>query len=131
MSRIVPSRQHPLVQTARPPAASSISRRPLQKSELWIELTHQLALHLVSLSASLTADGEPEVCSDLADQAAIEFEQDLAMQVKTRTIDKLPPRRASGSLRLALPARRRDKPRATTSLRRPPCNGSAVYLVIS
>jgi hypothetical protein len=57
MSRTVPSRQQPLVQTARPPTVSTISRRPLQKSELWIELTRRLALHLVSLSASLTGDG--------------------------------------------------------------------------
>jgi hypothetical protein len=71
------------------------------------------------------------VCSDLADQASVEFEQDLARQVMTRTINKLHPLRAPGSLRLSLPARRRDKPRATTSLRRPPCNGSAFHLAIS
>lgn len=172
----------------------------LQKSELWIELTRQRALLLVSSSASLAAGGEPEVCSDLADQASTELEQDLAMQVRTRTFDKLRriehalqlmqtssygqcrrchedipyqrlkvqpdalflrplshhrrarshqklilcripppprphlgvqllPRRAPGSPRLSLPARRRDKPRAAISLRRPPCSGSTNRLV--
>jgi RNA polymerase-binding transcription factor DksA len=61
----------------------------LQKSALWIELTRQRALLLVSSNASLTADGEPDVCSDLADQASTEIEQDLAMQVRTWTFDKL------------------------------------------
>jgi DnaK suppressor protein len=98
MSRIVPSRQQPLVQTGRLSAASSRPRRPLQKSELWIELTRQRTLLLVSLSASLTADGESDVCSDLADQASAEFEQDLAMQVRTRTFDKL--RRIERALQL-------------------------------
>ncbi|MDE3220214.1 MAG: hypothetical protein KGO23_12665, partial [Nitrospirota bacterium] len=89
MSRTGPSRRQPLLQTGRRPTASSRPRGPLQKSALWIELTRQRALLLVSLSASLTANGEPDVCSDLADQASAEFEQDLAMQVKTRTFDKL------------------------------------------
>ncbi len=98
MSRIVPSRQQPLIQTGRLSAASSRPRRLLQKSELWIELTRQRTLLLISLSASLTADGEPDVCSDLADQASAEFEQDLAMQVRTRTFDKL--RRIERALQL-------------------------------
>jgi RNA polymerase-binding transcription factor DksA len=38
------------------------------------------------------------VCSDLADQASAEFEQDLAMQVRTRTFDKL--RRIERALQL-------------------------------
>ena len=98
MSRTGPSRRQPLVQTARRPAASSRPPQPLQKSELWIELTRQRGLLLVSSSASLTADGEPGVCSDLADQASTEFEQDLAMQVRTRTFDKL--RRIERALQL-------------------------------
>jgi DnaK suppressor protein len=89
MSRTGPSRRHPLVPTARRPAASSRPRRPLQASELWIELTRQRALLLASSNASLTSTGEPEVCSDLADQASTDLEQDLAMQVKVRTIAKL------------------------------------------
>ncbi len=98
MSRTAPSRQQPLLQTGRLSAVSSRPRRPLQKSELWIELTRQRTLLLVSLSASLTAGGEPDVCSDLADQASAEFEQDLAMQVRTRTFDKL--RRIERALQL-------------------------------
>jgi RNA polymerase-binding transcription factor DksA len=70
----------------------------LQKSALWIELSRQRALLLVSLSGSLTADGEPDVCSDLADQASAEFEQDLAMQVRTRMFDKV--RRIERALQL-------------------------------
>ena len=98
MSRTGPSRRQPLVPTVKRPGASSRPRQPVQKSELWIELTRQRAQLLVSLSASLTADGEPDVCSDLADQASTEFEQDLAMQVRTRTFDKL--RRIERALQL-------------------------------
>ena len=98
MSRTGPSRRQPLVPTAKRPAASSRPRRPLQNSELWIELTRQRAQLLVSSSASLTADGEPDMSSDIADQASTEFEQDLAMQVRTRTFDKL--RRIERALQL-------------------------------
>jgi RNA polymerase-binding transcription factor DksA len=100
MTRTGPSRRHPPVPTGRPPAAASRPRRPLQKSELWIELTRQRALLLLSSNASLTADGGPEVCSDLADQASTDLEQDLAMQVKARTIAKL--RAIDRALRLML-----------------------------
>lgn len=89
MSRIGPSRRQPLVQTVVQSAALSGPRQPLQKSALWIELSLQRARLLVSLSASLTATGDPDVCSDLGDQASAEFELDLAMQVRTRTFDKL------------------------------------------
>lgn len=98
MSRIGPSRRELLASTTIQSAALSRPRQPLQKLELWIELSRQRARLLVSLSASLTADGEPEMCSDLADQASAEFEQDLAMQVRTRTFDKL--RRIERALQL-------------------------------
>lgn len=98
MSRTGPLRRQPLAQTARLSAASCRPRRPLQQLKLWIELTRQRTLLLVNSNVSLTADGEPEVCSDLADQASTEFEQDLAMQVKSRTFDKL--RRIEHALQL-------------------------------
>ena len=83
MSRTGPSGGQSSVQRVTPRGASSCRSRVLQQSELWIELTRQRAQLLVILNASLMGNGEAEVCSDLADQASTEFEQDLAMQVRS------------------------------------------------
>ncbi len=71
---------------------------PAQRAMLWTELTRQRASLLTRADVSLMPDEEPEICTDLADQASIDFEQDLAMQVKTRTFDKL--RRIERALQL-------------------------------
>ena len=87
--------------TARPhPESNAIDSRSHRngQAELRSELTRQRALLLTSSSLSLTAEEETETCSDLADQASTDFEQDLAMQVKSRTFDKL--RRIEQALQL-------------------------------
>jgi hypothetical protein len=64
MFRTGPSRQQPLVQTGRLSAASSLPRRPLQKSELWIELSRQRApehVAVLEMTGVLWSDwGKPE-----------------------------------------------------------------------
>jgi DnaK suppressor protein len=52
-------------------------------------LTRQRTLLLESAHFSLLADLEPELHADPVDQASTELEQELAMQVRTRTFDKL------------------------------------------
>jgi RNA polymerase-binding protein DksA len=60
-----------------------------QRMKLWAELTRQRALLLADAHLSLVADGEPEMHPDPVDQASTEFGQDLAIQVRVRTFDKL------------------------------------------
>jgi RNA polymerase-binding transcription factor DksA len=69
-----------------------------KRRELLTELIRQRALLLRSACLSMVADAEPELHPDPIDQASTEFEQELAMQVRTRTFDKL--RRIEQVLRL-------------------------------
>jgi DnaK suppressor protein len=57
--------------------------------KLWAELTRLRALLLTEGHLSVLADGEPEMHPDPLDQASVEFVQDLAIQVRVRTFDKL------------------------------------------
>jgi RNA polymerase-binding protein DksA len=69
-----------------------------QRELLWIELTAQRAQILEQTQAPLRPDAEPEACPDPADQASTELEQDLAIQVRKRTFDRL--RRIEHALQL-------------------------------
>ncbi len=66
--------------------------------QLWTELNRQRAQILGCSHISLMTDVEPEMYPDPADQASTELEQDLAIQVRVRTFDKL--RRIEDALRL-------------------------------
>ena len=71
---------------------------PARRAQLWLALTRQRAQILGNAHVSLMPDVEPETCPDPADQASTEFEQDLCMQVRARTFDKL--RRIEQALQL-------------------------------
>lgn len=60
-----------------------------QRMKLLAELTRQRAMLLADAHLSLLTDEEPEMHPDPVDQASTEFGQDLAIQVKVWTFDKL------------------------------------------
>jgi len=97
MSPTAQSRRRPLERNIGQTATREI-KNAARRTRLWIELTRQRARILGNAPTSLIPDVEPETCSDPADQASTEFEQDLAMQVRTRTFDKL--RRIEHALQL-------------------------------
>lgn len=71
------------------PAAKRQTSGQADRLRLWTELTRQRTLLLARTNLSLAGDVEPEVSSDEADQASLELEQDLALQVKTRMFARL------------------------------------------
>lgn len=70
----------------------------LQRIQLWAELTKQRTMLLADAHLSLLTDEEPAMHPDPVDQASREFGQDLAIQVRIRTFDKL--RHVEKALRL-------------------------------
>lgn len=81
------SRRRPLAQDSGRICTGSATT--IQRMKLWTELTRQRALLLADAHLSLIADEEPEMHPDPVDQASTEFGQDLAIQVRVRTFDKL------------------------------------------
>lgn len=97
MAQTTSSRRSPHPQPARRIAASPTGDST-RRAMLRAELIRQRALLLARANVSLVSGEEPGISGDLADQASTECEQDLAMQVKTRTYEKL--RRIERALRL-------------------------------
>lgn len=97
MAQTTSSRRSPGIQPVRRTTAPQRSN-PAQRAMLRTELIRQRAVLLARADVSLMSGEEPEISGDLADQASTECEQDLAMQVKTRTYEKL--RRIERALRL-------------------------------
>jgi RNA polymerase-binding transcription factor DksA len=95
-------------------------------------LIRRRALLLDNAYLSMVADAEPELRPDPIDQALTEFEQKLAMQVRTRTFDKL--RRIEQALQLMRTSgygrcRRGARRRFRTSGSRPSLTRSSAFPV--
>ncbi|RPH80253.1 MAG: hypothetical protein EHM80_05760, partial [Nitrospiraceae bacterium] len=60
-----------------------------KRATLRTKLTRERTLLMASWNLSLTTTDDSEPSSDLADQAATDLDQDLAIQVKVRTIARL------------------------------------------
>jgi RNA polymerase-binding protein DksA len=82
-----PSRRKPFAQD--PGRLCTEPATTTQRMQLRIELTRQRAMLLADTHLSLLTDEEPEPHPDPIDQACNEFGQDLAIQVRVRTFDKL------------------------------------------
>ena len=70
----------------------------MQRMRLWAELTRQRTRLLADTHLSLFIDREPETQSDPVDQASVDRERSLAIQVRIRTLDQL--RRIERALQL-------------------------------
>lgn len=71
------------------PAPTRQTSGQAEHLRLRTELTRQRAMLLARANLSLAGEAEPDVCSDEADLASSEIEQDLALQVKTRMFARL------------------------------------------
>lgn len=86
---------HTISPRRRQPGSSTVSARPaalplsIRRADLWQELSRQRAVLLASANLSLAAESAAELYADPADQASTDLEQDVAMQVKVRTFERL------------------------------------------
>jgi DnaK suppressor protein len=64
-------------------------RNRADRAELRNELSRQRADLLNGPDISLAMAGEPETNADITDQSSADHDQDIAIQVKSRTFDKL------------------------------------------
>ena len=81
------SRPRPLAQA--PDRTCTDATTTIQRIQLWTELTKLRTMLLADPHLSLLTDEEPGVHPDPVDQASREFGQDLAIQVRVRTFNKL------------------------------------------
>lgn len=86
---------HTIAPRRRQPGRSTVSASPAalplsdRRADLRQELSRQRAVLLASANLSLAAESAAELYADPADQASTDLEQDVAMQVKVRTFDRL------------------------------------------